>query len=259
MKKVITALAILISSTAALAGGFGDTEVEDAKAKKQLEERQSYVGLKVYYQSADCSDRVEIKEAPSTAYGIKKYKSAKPVSAIVKEYVPFSVGDKLLPIEKQGMGEYYILEFEDGAVGYLEGYEMLNWLDKDMKLTSYKHCLTAYDPKEKDEYFAAKEAQSAKEAAERKAEHERFMADMDRSIAQLQQRAKARAAYNAELKKKPGASIGMTAQQVINKTNWGRPDKVNRTTTPNGVDEQWVYDGGSYLYFHNGILRAIQN
>lgn len=252
MKKVITALAILISSTAALAGGFGDTEVEDAKAKKQLEELQSYVGLKVYYQSADCSDRVEIKEAPSTAYGIKKYQSAKPVSAVVKEYVPFSVANKLLPIEKQGMREYYVLAFEDGAVGYLEGTSMRMWLDKDMKKSRYSSaCLTAYDPKERAEYFAAEDAKREKEEAAEKAA-------LERSIANIEKRAKARAAYNAELRKKPGASIGMTAQQVLNKTSWGQPDKVNRTTTPNGVDEQWVYDGG-YLYFHNGILRGIQN
>lgn len=259
MKKVITAMAILVSSTLAIAGGFGDTEVEQAKAQKQLQERQSYVGLKVYYQTADCTDGAQIKEAPSTAYGVKQYKSAKPVSAIVKEYVPFSVGDKLLPTEKQGMGEYYILEFEDGAVGYMKGSNMLNWLDENMTLSEYKHCLTAYDPKEKEEYFAARKAKQAKEDAAQQAELERSMADIERSIANIEQRAKARAAYNAELKKKPGVTVGMTAQEVINKTSWGRPAKVNRTTTASGVDEQWVYGGGNYLYFRNGVLRSIQN
>jgi len=25
------------------------------------------------------------------------------------------------------------------------------------------------------------------------------------------------------------------------------------------VSEQWVYNGGGYLYFDNGVLRSIQN
>ncbi|WP_119460645.1 hypothetical protein [Rhodospirillaceae bacterium SYSU D60014] len=40
---------------------------------------------------------------------------------------------------------------------------------------------------------------------------------------------------------------------------WGRPRSVNRTTTAHGVREQWVYGSGSYLYFDDGSLTAIQN
>lgn len=58
-------------------------------------------------------------------------------------------------------------------------------------------------------------------------------------------------------KKSQGVKIGMTQQDVLD-SNWGRPKKVNRTTTANGVREQWVYDGG-YLYFSNGVLTTIQN
>jgi hypothetical protein len=62
---------------------------------------------------------------------------------------------------------------------------------------------------------------------------------------------------------KPGASIGMTADEVIADTSWGVPDHVNRTVTADGEREQWVYPGG-YLYFegaanyHGGRLVAIQ-
>lgn len=251
MKKVITAMAILISSTLAVAGGFGDTEVEQAKAQKQLQERQSYVGLKVYYQTAGCTSAIEVREAPSTAYDVQKYKSAKPVSAIVKEYVPFSVGGKRRS-DIQDMGEYYVLEFEDGAIGYVAGH-LMPWVHKDMKLSRYtSDCMTTYDPAEKAAYFAAEDAKKEKESAERKAAFEREMAGYEKQ-------AKAQAAYRAALQKKPGVTVGMTAQEVINKTNWGRPAKVNRTTTASGVDEQWVYGGGNYLYFRNGVLRSIQN
>lgn len=78
-----------------------------------------------------------------------------------------------------------------------------------------------------------------------------------------------RIAYAAEEKKRqaevdrlaklPGVRIGMTSNQVINQTSWGRPSSVNRTTTSAGTREQWVYGSRTYLYFTNSILTAIQN
>jgi hypothetical protein len=43
------------------------------------------------------------------------------------------------------------------------------------------------------------------------------------------------------------------------KIAWGEPDDVNKTTNVKRASEQWVYNNGSYLYFTNGILTAIQN
>jgi hypothetical protein len=55
--------------------------------------------------------------------------------------------------------------------------------------------------------------------------------------------------------------IGMTATQVLD-SSWGKPNDINRTTTQYGTTEQWVYDDGDYnyrfLYFENGVLKAIQ-
>jgi hypothetical protein len=61
------------------------------------------------------------------------------------------------------------------------------------------------------------------------------------------------------LSKLPGASIGMSAKTVAEKSSWGKPDKINRMTTARGTSEQWVYDNGGYLYFTNGVLTAVQN
>ena len=58
-------------------------------------------------------------------------------------------------------------------------------------------------------------------------------------------------------RKREGVSIGMTQDDVI-KSQWGKPSKINRTTTSRVIREQWVYAGG-YLYFENGILVTIQN
>lgn len=63
----------------------------------------------------------------------------------------------------------------------------------------------------------------------------------------------------AELASRPGARIGMSREEVRNETSWGEPRLVNRTTTKYGVNEQWVYGNGNYLYFENGKLTAIQN
>lgn len=51
----------------------------------------------------------------------------------------------------------------------------------------------------------------------------------------------------------------MTAKQVRERTNWGEPNSISRTITSGGVNEQWIYGGGNYLYFVNGKLTIIQN
>lgn len=51
--------------------------------------------------------------------------------------------------------------------------------------------------------------------------------------------------------------IGMTKDMAIEA--WGKPTKVNTTTTAYGVHEQWVYGNSNYLYFDDGKLTSIQN
>lgn len=58
--------------------------------------------------------------------------------------------------------------------------------------------------------------------------------------------------------KENGVYIGMSKYKVIN-CGWGKPDKINRTTTAFSTSEQWVYKGGNYLYFEGDRLVAIQN
>lgn len=76
-----------------------------------------------------------------------------------------------------------------------------------------------------------------------------------------QAKLKADADRKADLarRKREGVALGMTQQQVL-ESNWGRPSRVNRTSTARGTHEQWVYsDGRGYLYFQDGILTAVQN
>jgi hypothetical protein len=62
----------------------------------------------------------------------------------------------------------------------------------------------------------------------------------------------------ATSRKREGVRIGMTGKEVI-ASRWGRPNSVNRTTFASGIQEQWVYSNGNYLYFENGKLTAIQD
>lgn len=59
-------------------------------------------------------------------------------------------------------------------------------------------------------------------------------------------------------KRREGVSVGMSKEDVL-ASSWGKPQKVNTTTTANATREQWVYGGSNYLYFTNGVLTAIQN
>lgn len=71
-------------------------------------------------------------------------------------------------------------------------------------------------------------------------------------------RAEDERAQKAELaqRKKAGVSVGMTTERVL-QSNWGKPQRVNRTDSAGGSSEQWVYGGGNYLYFRNGVLQSI--
>ena len=51
--------------------------------------------------------------------------------------------------------------------------------------------------------------------------------------------------------------IGMTDYEVV-ETSWGKPEKINKTETAFGINEQWVYDKG-YLYFEDHYLMSIQS
>ena len=57
----------------------------------------------------------------------------------------------------------------------------------------------------------------------------------------------------------PVPRLGMTMKQVREKTNWGVPDRVNRTVTTRINHEQWIYEGSGYLYFEDGILVGFQD
>jgi hypothetical protein len=51
--------------------------------------------------------------------------------------------------------------------------------------------------------------------------------------------------------------LGMNKEMCI--ASWGNPIDINRTIVKGLTSEQWVYGWGTYLYFDNGLLSAIQD
>lgn len=64
-------------------------------------------------------------------------------------------------------------------------------------------------------------------------------------------------AEQAACARKGGVSVGMTKDQV-RASCWGKPQNINTTVVSGLRQEQWVYPGYNYVYFHNGIVRAVQ-
>ena len=137
-----------------------------------------------------------------------------------------------------------LLEYRIWHDGYSNGESFENALGSfaGFKLYDRDSCVSA---KQAYERFAAEKI--ASDIIEKR------YAEAERK-AEIQKQAKRDA-----FARRPGVKIGMTPEEVVEKTNWGRPQKKNRTTTTRGTSEQWVYGNGNYLYFENGRLTAIQN
>lgn len=246
MKRTLATLSLLLASTAVLAGGFGvDEEAAKEETRAYDKAKQALVGKTVYFRTGQCLGPLDVHSKPNQ-YDYQTYKSDKPVRMTITDYVTTG------PVDFSGsMSRYFTVTMADGAIGYVAA-NLFSGSDvsTDYKTYSLVYCVTAYDPQELTNYWAAKKLAEQKEAEARTLEYDRAMAQYEKELVNEK-------AYRDSLRKKPAATIGMTAKQVRENSNWGRPLKVNRTTTANGTDEQWVYSVG-YLYFHNGILRSAQ-
>ena len=49
--------------------------------------------------------------------------------------------------------------------------------------------------------------------------------------------------------------VGMTREEV--ERAWGKPDRVDRSSSGAGVREQWAYESGLYVYFGNEKVTSI--
>lgn len=57
---------------------------------------------------------------------------------------------------------------------------------------------------------------------------------------------------------KVSPKIGMSKAEVAYMSTWGKPKKINKTTTKQGTNEQWVYSGNRYVYFNDNEVTSMQ-
>lgn len=148
------------------------------------------------------------------------------------------VSFKVVGFEKGEYGQHYVrIEFPDGTLAYLEqGANFDHGFNKASQFNDVasrgKPC---YDFQECVLTESPEQLRSAAKASKAKA-----------------------AAAAAAWKARGGVPIGMTASQV-RASNWGKPQKINRSSGSYGIHEQWVYGGNNYLYLQNGVVTSIQN
>lgn len=180
-----------------------------------------------------------------------------------------------------GKDEYLLeIKFPDGKVGYVNVVGCCGIIENlyKGKLNDNTEYISTEPAEEilaresalrektaREEQLAKERAEQDERVAREKAEHEERLA---REKAERNERAarekakKDRAREQVERKRReamPSPRIGMTKEQVINRTSWGRPYDINRTITAGRTHEQWVYGNRRYLYFDNGVLTAIQD
>lgn len=76
--------------------------------------------------------------------------------------------------------------------------------------------------------------------------------------AESRQRRAAYAWAQAELAKRPAASIGMTQDQAL-ATRWGKPYRRSRVTTSAGTSETWHYERGALQFTNNRLAVILEN
>lgn len=77
-------------------------------------------------------------------------------------------------------------------------------------------------------------------------------------VEELRKNFKALQLSEEERSKLARGAIWIGASVEAAELSWGRPEHINRTITAGKTSEQWVYQGGNYLYVENGKVVAIQ-
>lgn len=203
---------------------YTDDEMQKEE-KLSHDKKMAFIGKTFWVLPANMYMGIEFSDAFA-----KKFSVSQKTSFKILELLESTVNSMLTEFR-------YKVLFDDGKVGYLKAYEIENNV-MHMPTKYYKDFWSTKIFDEDPDIIRARLTRQAKKAA----------SDNTRQ-------AKKAASDN---KARGGVTIGMTKEQVL-KSNWGKPNSKNNTITSGLTHEQWVYSGGGYLYFENGILAAIQN
>lgn len=149
------------------------------------------------------------------------------------------------------------ISFVDSKDSYnLRGFYFLKNGDREVKIDLGSGLV--------NEYFMLETEFKKQELEKLKKEEERQKEQQEREKKEQQERIKFKNDCIAKWGQKLGSYIadgkvvlGMNKEMCI--ASWGNPININRTIVKGLTSEQWVYGWGTYLYFDNGVLSAIQD
>lgn len=139
---------------------------------------------------------------------------------------------------------------------YLKCFFFLKNGDKEIKISLESGLLRSYFILESEFIQIENEKKKKEEERQREQEERKKQEQIDK------------AKYKSDCIAKWGAKtggyiadgkvvLGMNKEMCL--ASWGNPININRTVIRGLTSEQWVFGWGTYLYFENGVLTAIQN
>lgn len=139
---------------------------------------------------------------------------------------------------------------------YLKCFYFLKNGDKEIKIDLESDLI--------QDYFMLETVFKQKELEKHRKEEEKRKNEIERQKKEEQKRIIFKKECIAKWGQKKGSFIadgkvllGMNKEMCI--AAWGNPISRNRTIVNGLISEQWVYGWGTYLYFDNGKLTAIQD
>lgn len=167
--------------------------------------------------------------------------------------------DEQLAKQQKQVEEKYILELEKVAAENRQ-HQIIQHRNDSIDIAE-KRIRAKQDSISDAEYLANQKTQEIQHEAHRKKNTEQSKQNKVESVQKDLERKQANITRygesNGTLINNHQVKIGWSKDMCI--ASWGKPKSVNTTTTENLKSEQWVYSMKKYLYFDNGILKAIQN
>jgi hypothetical protein len=230
LRRLAAVVALTALDQAAHAGGFGAEAVAPAATATAPAAVAERVGRAywIYYDRPTCGSLAPKIYRSITQEGTNLFFRA-------SEPIRLQIANTL----HHKMQWYYLLNIENVGLAYASASD--RWqLGEETIFTRKTECVSELSPEESRVRLEQLKAQ----ADEKRRDYEALLAE---DAARTEQR-----------RKGIGLRMGMTADAVSALPQWRGPTAVNRTRTARGIIEQWVFDGGQYLYFTNGKLTAAQ-
>lgn len=271
---------IIICSSLLISCNNGDKEVsgtnEMVSIQKEINQAQKYISNKEYFKVEGLKSQIYEKDGKIDSKDEQKFEELYSISKLLSEDEIFSKTSNLsnLPTDYDGEFSKEVKEsreqlkqslikdiqnkdFVTNDYNYTKEYQpeyylslyvsaMSNFEDED-----YKHAYNNIEkiPNDYNGQFAEGISLARKKLKDR------YKIDKEETEKSNEILADAQEQYDLQHTK---PQIGMTQEEVINETGWGKPDDINRSTTKYGVEEQWVYNIYGYVYFEDGKVTAIQ-